>query len=203
MRRLVFLSESYHIRIIPNHIIISNSTQPSLTEESLVETVREVVTTLSTKLQGKIDENVAQVQEIKPFPTYVPDQEKEFVDAMKPKHRTLTNAIDKIEKQLKELEDACGRLNVETTALHPQYMVVKDLVKELLTICCTHTGARILLSKAASNASGNLLASLEATLQFASANKLELNEGILQKLHVCRDKLKAAATSSKQKAAAK
>ena len=81
-------------------------------------------------------------------------------------------------------------------------LVKEALVKEALTVCCTHTAARILLSKAAANASGNLLSSLQATLQFASANKIELHQGILQKLHACRDKL-AAASSSKQKAAAK
>ena len=168
----------------------------------MIQSMNEVVRQLSTDLRGKIDECVHEIQAHKPFPEYSPEQEKEFVDAMKPKHKSLTASIDTLETQLKELEENCGHLGLETIAFHPGYTEVKALVKEALTACCTHTAAKILLSKAATNASGNLLGSLQATLQFASANKIELHQGILQKLHACRDKLAAAASSSKQKAAA-
>lgn len=170
--------------------------------ETVIASMNEVVGKLSTDLRGKIDKCVHEIQAHKPFPEYSPEQEKEFVDSMKPKHKSLTASIDSLETQLKELEENCGHLGVETVAFHPDFTEVKALVKEALTVCCTHTAARILLSKAAANASGNLLSSLQATLQFASANKIELHQGILQKLHACRDKL-AAASSSKQKAAAK
>lgn len=137
-----------------------------------------------------------------PFPEYMPGDEKMFVDTMKPKHKELSKTLDELEGIIKAVQEDCTQLGVEMTAILPDVMSIKGIIKRVLTLCCVNTAARILISKAAANASGHLLQSVEALFDFGSANQLELPQPLVDRLKACRDKLAAAAASKNKVAVA-
>lgn len=150
----------------------------------------------------KVAALVQKIRSYEPFPEYMPGEETKFVDTMKPKHKDLSKTLDELEGIIKTVQDDCAELGVELTAILPDVTSIKGLIKRVLTLCCVNTAARILISKAAANASGHLLQSVEALFDFGSANQLELPQPLVEKMKACRDKLAAAAASKSKVAVA-
>ena len=145
---------------------------------------------------------VQKIHSFKPFPEYQSGEEQKFVDAMKPIHKALTKLLDELEGKIKTCEDTCRELGIETTAILPDIMSIKDLTKQVLTLCCSHTATRILTSKAAANAAGHLLQSIDAVFDFVLANGLLLSPSLVDRLKACRSRL-VTASATKQQAAQK
>lgn len=136
-----------------------------------------------------------------PLPQYQPGEEQAFVTQMKPLHKNITTLIGSIEEKLSAVQDASSELGIESTNFLPDIMDIKKKVKEALTICGSNLACKILVSKAYANSSGNLLGSVEATLQFIQTNGLDLDTGLVGRLTQCQAKL-AGAAASKGKTAA-
>ncbi len=136
-----------------------------------------------------------------PLPEYKPGEEQAFVTLMKPLHKNITTLIGSIEEKLSDVQDTSGELGIESTTFLPDFIDIKKQVKEALTVCGTNLACKILVSKAYANSSGNLLGSVEASLQFIQTNGLDLDKGLVDRLTQCQAKL-ASAAASKQKTAA-
>lgn len=180
--------------------LISFQQAPLVAQVHLLHSINNTLSGLAKEISDTVSKCVGELSSLEPFPEYTPGEEAKYASELKPKYKKITNALDGLEKQLKRAEEASAELGFETTHILPDFIKLRQKVKDVLTVCCTNTAAKILTSKAANNMSGSLVQSLQATLDFASANQLSLPQGILDRLKACREKL-AAAAASKQKAA--
>ena len=138
------------------------------------------------------------------IPTYTEHQFQSFLNAMLQdgKHRLLAGHITALEKCLKTVKADSADLDVKPSDILPEFEEAQREVKRFLTVSCMTTCAKILCSKAASNGSATLKASLDATLDFAKSEGLDLPTDMVAEMSSVQLKLAKSSSASKKPAKA-
>lgn len=188
--------ESYH-----NGVALFLFTK-NIAKDGLIDAINKTLKGVTDSLRERASKIYAEIQTFEPLPTYTPNEEAKYAADMKSIFKKLTALVDQVSDVLEQAKKESGAMEVQVSVLLPSYSFAQSEVKRILTACCINTAARIITSKAAQNASGNLNASIDSTLNFAKDNELELPKAIQDALKGCQNRLKAASEATKQKSGA-
>ena len=169
-------------------------------QDRLMHAYNDTISELVKDFGERTEKTLGEIKDLEPLPVYKAREEVAFVNEMKPKFKKLAGLNDRLEVVLSEVKQMSVDMRLKPSQILPTHDLAQSEVKNILTLCCINTAAKILSSKAASNCSGSLGQGVDKTLEFAVNNGLSLPKEILAGLKSCQARLKEAAAASKQKA---
>ena len=107
----------------------------SLTKEELVAALNQGMTQLIDTFRGQVDTVLEEIKGLDPLPTYKPDEEVDYVTAMKPKFRKLASAADKLDSILQTVKKESADMGIEASKVLPSIDLATSEVKRVLTAC--------------------------------------------------------------------